>query len=440
MDLIQSKLILRYLPWLPSRIEQFRNTQLMRQVKVYKLAIKGFNEDRIQIRASALTYYTVLSIVPMVAMLFVIARGFGFEAWLEIKLQASLEGQEQVFTYITDFAKRYLSNINGGYITGIGIAVLLWSVAKLLGNIETSFNHIWQIKQARAISRRISDYFSLVVIAPVLIFLSSSVTIFLTDQVKAAESSIPLIAYLGVFLGSIFSLLPYVLIWLVFTLLYIIMPNTKVKFSSALVGGIIAGTAFQLMQWGYIHLQSELTSYNAIYGTFAALPLFLIWLQISWLIVLFGAEVSFAKQNLDHYEAESVSFNISVHLKRSVSILLLKQIEMNFVNGIPPLTASLLAKNLDLPVRLVRDILYELVGTKLLSETITGTVRENAYQPARDLSRLTVVEIIEILDKIGNDKFDQTNENGLKKITQYLDKFVSENKASTVNTTLMELK
>ncbi len=439
MSSIIRKLIPKDLLHAPLKSFSPRMMFLVRQIRIFTLAFKGFTEDRVQLRASALTYYTILSIVPIIALAFGIANGFGFGTFLEEQIMERFTGQEKVMEWILTFVDKYLSRIRGGLIAGIGIVVLLWTVMKLLGNIESSFNDIWQIKKSRVMSRKVSDYISLVVITPVLLFVSSSVTLFLSNQIKSSAEMFPLLSYIGPILSFLVSLIPYVLIWLVFTLLYIIMPNTKVNFKSAFIGGVIAGTMFQLLQWGYIYFQSSITSYGAVYGSFAALPLFLIWMQFSWLIVLFGAEVAFANQNVEHYEAESESFNISNHFKRTVTMLLLKEIIMNFKNGELPLTAEQLAKKIDFPIRLIREILYELQETGIISETVTKSVKEGAYQPAQDIDNLTIGYVIEVLDKRGNDDLHIEDSKELERMKKIIDGFMEEIKTSKNNKLIYEL-
>jgi len=416
-----------------------RKMFLVRQLRIFTLAFKGFTEDKVQLRASALTYYSMLSIVPIVAMTFGIANGFGFGTYLEEQIMENFSGQKEVMEYILTFVERYLQNIKGGLIAGVGIVVLLWSVMKLLGNIESSFNDIWQIKKSRVISRKLSDYISLVVITPVMLFVSSSVTLFLSKQIQSSSEIFPLLSYIGPVLSFFVSLIPYVLIWLIFTLLYIIMPNTKVNFKSAFIGGVIAGTMFQFLQWAYILFQSSLTSYGAVYGSFAALPLFLLWLQLSWLIVLFGAEVAFANQNVEHYEIESESINISIHLKRTVTMLLLKEIILTFRNGEPPMTSEQLAKKMDFPVRLIRDIIYELQETGIISETVTKSVKQSAYQPAQDIENLSVGYVMEVLDKRGTDDLNMEDTKEFEKMMKVIDGFSAEIKASKNNKLVHEL-
>lgn len=415
-----------------------RRRFLVKQIRIFSLVIKGFSEDKVQIRASALTYYTMLSIVPIAAMAFAIAKGFGFEARLQDALIDSLEGQEQVAEWIMNFATRYLSNIKGGVIAFIGILILFWSVMRLLSNIELAFNDIWQIKKSRAISRKFSDYISLVVIAPVLIVVSIGINIFLSEQQNMTEETFPLIGYIGPILSVLLKTLPIVFVCSVFMLIYIVMPNTRVKVSSAFIAGVIAGGLFQLLNSFYITAQSSLTSYGAIYGSFAALPLFLIWLQLSWLIVLLGAEIAFANQNVMHYEEETDTYMISQHMKHIVSLLVTKQIVLNFKNGDDPMTAEDLARKLDLPIRLVRDIIYELSEVGLISETVTENVKENAYQPASDINNITVAHVFKLLDRRGTDQVNTENEDELARMVKLVDSFSQEMENSKNNKLLVD--
>lgn len=416
-----------------------RKKLIVKQIRIFSLAMRGFTEDRVQVRASALTYYTMLSIVPIAAMVFGVAKGFGIDDRLEEYVNTTFSSQKEISSYILVFADKYLSNIKGGIIAGIGVIVLLWTVMRLLGNIELSFNDIWQIKKSRGMSRKLSDYISLIVIAPILLVASSGVTVFIGKEIHDSQSAFPIAEYLGPVLGILTTIIPLFLVWLVFTLLYIIMPNTKVKFGSAFAGGIIGGSVFQIFQWLYVTFQKQLFNYGEVYGSFAALPLFLIWLQLSWLIVLFGAEVAFANQYVEHYESESESFNISHHMKRIVSLMIVKLIALNFKEGIPPMTSEEIADKLDLPVRLVRDINYELLEVGIVSETITRNVKENAYQPAIDINKLSVSYVLGLLDKRGNDKIEIQDKTELDKMTRLVDSFSQEIDKSANNRLLVSV-
>lgn len=376
---------------------------LIRQLRVVLMAWKGFRDNRISLRASALTFYTMLSVVPVAAMVFGISKGFGFEQKLERILREQISKREEfqaVVEYIINFAQNMLDRIKGGFIAGIGLVVLFWAVMQVLGNIENSFNAIWQIKRPRPFIRKFSDYLSMMLIAPVLFVLSSTITVYISE---IAQSSATYMQYVGPLLNFLVKLLPYILIFLLFTLLYVIMPNTKVFFKYGLYAGIIAGTIFQITQWIYIHFQVGVSRYGAIYGSFLALPLFLVWLQLSWLIVLLGAEISFAYQNIEKYEIEAESLKISSYKKRLLTFLVIHQIIRGFMEGILPLTATQISHNLAIPIRLVREILFDLHESGLIAETSTEYPRERAFLPAIDINRITVSYIIEKLDMQGQD-------------------------------------
>lgn len=404
--------------------------------KIFFIAVKGFRKDKIQIRASALSFYTLLSIVPLLAMLFAVAQGFGMKSRLSTILTEKLYGQQELLNVLLGFVDKYLGHINSGYIAGIGVLILFWSVMKVMGNIESSFNNIWQVKKSRIISRQFTDYISILIIAPVFLIIASS---FNVSQLQSISSSIPFLHYLDSVLKVLVTLLSYTLIWIVFTIIYIIIPNTKVKFVPALIGGIIAGTMFQLLQWGYVNFQSKLTSYGAIYGTFAALPLLMMWLEFSWLIVLLGAEISYAYQNAAHYEQEAEDIQVSPKQRRVLELLVAQKIITNFAEGNDPLNSTDIADQLGIPARVVRDILYDLLGARIINETLTHEVREVGYQPATDPAKLTVSYIVEALDKKGQEVTFDKEPKEFSKLNKIVDSFYDDLLKSPNNKTLRDI-
>ena len=401
---------------------------LLRYLRVILVAFRRFGEDRVQLRASGLTFYTLLSVVPILAMIFGIAKGFGIDKDLEQKLIENFKGQEEVLNWLISFAQSMLENTKGGLIAGVGFAMLFWAVMKVLGNIESSFNDIWQIKKQRSYVRKFTDYLSLMLVAPMLVFLAGSGNVFVATQLTNISSSIDFIN-LSSFTVFIMKFFPYILVWILFTTLYIIMPNTRVKFMSAFIAGILAGTAFQIVQWVYIDLQVGMSRYNAIYGSFAALPLLLAWIQTSWLIVLLGAEVSFANQNIELYELENESLQISSYACRAYSILLLERIVRRFVDSEKPQTAQDMAKDMRLPIRLVRMVITDLLAGELVSEVYTGREKMRAYAPSMDVRKYTIRHVIELLDKSGNNHILDRSSDGLSKILQ-----IQENILQTIET------
>jgi membrane protein len=375
---------------------------VIRLIRVIALAVRDFDENKCMFRASALTFYSLLSIVPIIALMFGIAKGFGLQKQVEEQLLAKMEGQTEVVTKIIDFANSLLASTSGGVIAGIGVAFLFWTIIRVLSNIEKSFNDIWGVVKPRSFGRKFGDYLSMILVCPILLVISGSATIFVSSHVKLAIEKIPLLQNLGQAFWLPMKLLPYVTIWIVFTFIFVFMPNTKVRFKSALIGGITAGTIFQIVQWVYINFQIGVAKYGAIYGSFAALPLFLIWLQMSWLIVLFGAEVSFAHQNVETYEFEPDCLSVSKSFKKLLSLLIAHRLVKKFCNGEKPADASVLSHELEIPVRLVRQILYELSTSGVLSEVRNSKDKEFAYQPAVDVEKITVKFVIDQLERQGS--------------------------------------
>ncbi|MBL4559543.1 MAG: YihY/virulence factor BrkB family protein [Labilibaculum sp.] len=396
---------------------------LIRQLRIYLLAIKGFYEDKCQLRASALTFYSILSVVPMLAMAFGIAKGFDLDDKLENQLVENLSGQQEVLNFLIDFANKMLENTKGSLIAGLGFVILFWSVIKMLSNIEESFNDVWQIKKARTWGRKFSDYTAIMIFAPILLIGSSAGTVVLKTMIKDFTAGNTLLEAVGPYLTFLINLAPFFLVWVLFTMLYTFMPNTHVKFKSGLIAGIIAGTIYQLFQVLYIEFQGMVTTYNAVYGSFAALPLFLIWLQLSWLVVLFGAEISFAEQNVENYEYEAETTQISYDYKRLLTLYILHLIVHNFRQSQAPLHSQDISHRLEMPIRLVRDILFNMTTAGLISELLTDTDKQMAYQPAFDINEMTLNNVIDALERTGSDKIPVLENESYSEIKSLLQEY-----------------
>ena len=367
-------------------------------LRVVLLALRRFNEDKVQVKASALTYYTLMSIVPVFAMIFGIAKGFGFDKYLEQQIITNFKGQEEAMNQVISFSHSLLARTGGGLIAGIGIVLLFWSVIKVLNNIENAFNDIWQVEKPRTWTRKFTDYLSIMLIAPILLIASSGVHVFLATQISSIAEEIEIIGYVSPLIISALQLIPYLLIWVLFSFIFIAMPNTKVSYASGIIAGIISGSGFVIVQWAYIFLQIGVSKYNAIYGSFAALPLFLIWMQTSWLIVLFGAEISFAYQNVEMYEFEKETDYISHYNRKVLSILILTTIIKRFKEGEEPLTNLELSKMLHIPQRLMRNLLTLMLDSGLINEVLLKDSKNIAYQPARHIEHLSLAFVEEKLD------------------------------------------
>ncbi|MBU3911539.1 MAG: YihY/virulence factor BrkB family protein [Candidatus Omnitrophica bacterium] len=375
---------------------------LIKHFRIALLVIRGFNEDKCQLRASALTFYSLLSIVPVAAMAFGIAKGFGLEKLLEHQLIDKFPGQTEVMGQIINFSKSLLENTKGGMIAGIGVAILFWAVINVLSNIEKSFNDIWGVKKARNFGRKFSDYLSMMLICPILFIMASSVTVAIAGHAKIIVDKIEILGVIAPTIYLSLKFLPYCVIWALFSFIYVFMPNTKVNIRSGVIAGVIAGTAYQLVQWAYITFQIGASRYNAIYGSFAALPLFLVWLQVSWIVVLFGAEISFAHQNVDTYEFEPDSLLISQSFKKLLTLNIMHLLVKNFSRGERLWSGVEISAELEIPIRLARDILFNLAEAGLVTE-VKDNDKVVTYQPGRDINLLTVKYVIDALEHRGND-------------------------------------
>ena len=411
----------------------------IKQLRILILAIRGFAKDKCTLSASALTFYSILSIVPVVAMAFGIAKGFGFQKLLEKELLEKFQGQEEVMNRVVTFAQSLLENTKGHMIASIGVLFLLWTVIKLLSQIEHSFNDIWEVKFPRTYGRKFSDYLSIMLISPILFILSSSVTVFITTQITVITQKVELIGMFSPVIFFMLKFIPYGLIWILFIFIYILMPNAKVNFSSGLIAGVIAGTIYQIAQWAYITFQVGMARYNAIYGSFAALPLFLIWIQLSWLIVLFGAEISYAYQYVDTYDFEPDRRSISPAFNKLLSLHISRLIISTFLKADPPLSAINISKTLQIPIRMVQQILDELVEAGILSDTETKENKKMSYQPARDINAITINSVIDALEQKGVDNIPIAQTAELKHLSEALKTLNDEIDKSPANRLLKDI-
>jgi len=413
---------------------------LLRALRILILSGREFNSDQCSLRASALTYYSLLSIVPVFAMAFGLAKGFGMDKVLKEQLIQSAEGQQEIFSQIIGFSENLLQNTRGGLIAGIGILFLFWTVIKVLGNIEQSFNHIWGIKKERTLGRKFTDYLSLMMIAPIIFLVGSSATVFIISQITAITEKISILGPLAPLILTSLKLLPFVVFWGLLTYLYIFLPNGKIQFKSALLGGVVGGTIYQIVQWAYIHFQIGASNAGAIYGSFAALPLFLIWLQTSWVILLYGAELAFAHQNDDTFEFESDCLSASQKTKKLLSLQIAELCVSRFTQGEPPLSAEAIADCLEIPIRLTHELLFRLVQANLLAAMEGASERERRYQPSRDVGEMTVQFVLQQLDMSGTNDIPVLKSPALENLSAALAAFESAVEKLPENRLLKDLR
>ena len=432
------KFVSRDIWHLASEKPSVKDSFITRQLKIIIIAIRSFIDDKITVRASALTYYTLMSLIPIVALIFAMAKGFNYETELRTFLFDNFSEQQDIVHWVLNFVDSTLKNTKNGLIAGIGTVMLLWACLKLMIHIEESLNHVWNVKNPRSWKNRITNYLAVFIIAPVFLMISIGVSLVMNTQMSSVSSSFSFLDSISPVINFLYKCTSFVSVWILFALLYKFMPNTRVKFSHAMLAGIIAGSLFQLTQNLYVYSQVSITKFSAIYGTFAAIPLFLMWTQLSWLIVLLGAELAFAYQNIDNYESEKAAEHTSFFQRKIVALLITRAIALNFKTENKPLKISDISEKLSLPTRIVRTLVSILTDAGILSEVLTDTEKEYGYQPAFDINSMTVASVFSHLEKFNNSDFAVDNSD-FKCIAQFIDTIWSDFENSPKNKLLIEL-
>jgi len=406
----------------------------IKSIRILILSNKNFYKNRNHLTSSSLTFYLVLSIVPVVALAFGIAKGFNIDKYMHDQIVIAFAEHKEVMDWVLSFSDRLLNSTKGGAIAGVGIVLLFWSIAILMMNIEQSFNQIFSIKKGRSWKRKFTDYFSILLIMPILLIIAGSATVFITTQLKQLFLTIKLLTYFSPIIIFGIKLIPFIIVWFMFTFIYLLIPNTKINFKHAFIAGIFAGTAFQLVQWFYFTFQIGVSKYNAIYGSFAALPLFLIWVNISWRIVLYGAEICYSMGIDGSGVYNATKIEINAFNRKTCSLLVMHQIIQAFINKEEPLGIIELHHKLRIPNNVLNDVINNLMETRLIFKTHKGR-----YVPAQEINEYTVQHVI---DKVENMDLKglklQANEN-VEKIARILEHFNKENADSHKNILLRDI-
>ena len=386
-------------------------------VKVAVIAVRTFLDDKVMTKAAALTYSTLFAIVPILALLFAVGRGFGFENIMTGLIQKGFAEDNETLTSVMQFIDGYMQYVSSGAFIGIGLLFLLFSVYSLADGIETNLNAIWHIKQNRGMGRKITDYFSLVLLIPIGIICLSGLLGKVSEQMEAMESFV----LLGGFVQFLVKALSYIIAGLLFTGFYIFMPNTKVKFKYAIIPGFITGCLFQLLQNLYFSGQLALSSYNQIYGGFAALPLFLFWLNISWEIILFGCQLVYVDQNNDNFNYFKEPDKISRRHQDFYCLMVMACICKKFNKHEPALNRKEIGNELKIPLRYVIASIDILLDAGLLQVVIKADDREPAYVPTTDTHKLTVVKVLSAINRTGYCDLDHALDSDVRKALLKID-------------------
>lgn len=372
----------------------------LKLLAILVVSVDRFLKDSGMVSAAALTFYSVLSFIPFIALALGIAKGFGLSSVLEEQLHNQSFANPEVMDFVITFANHALENTKGGLITGLGIVFLLWAVIKVLGNTELTMNRIWGVNKGRSLTRKFTDYLSIMFIAPILVILISSINVFMTSNLQKMAMEDGFLSYAGSLIIVLLRMLPFFLVWLLFIFLYRFMPTTPVKFKYAIVAGVVAGSIYQIVQWFYIRFQIGVSSYNAIYGSLAALPLLLVWLQLSWSIVLWGTELCYVLRNQHFLYKNPVERENKWVENIELSVKVLRYISEEYMrnNGGPGL--GMISKKLKTGTGRLRIVLQDLVDKHILAEVEDDD--DTFYLPMIDLHSLSLADVIIRLSYVHN--------------------------------------
>lgn len=406
---------------------------LARPVKLLLYMLQGLSTHATMVRSAALTYYTLVSIVPVVALVFAFVKGFGLADGLVQNLYSVFPQIPEVVDYLVEFSQKALARTQGGLVALFSLVALFWSVWSVFSSIEDAFNNIWEVKSTRSWSRKISDYITIIVFAPILWVGASAASVYLQNLLGWSDS---------LWLQALSKLISMAIAWFMFSLMYVVLPNTKVNLSAATKSGVIAGTVFMLFQWGYVFIQTWMTSYNAIYGSFAALPLFLLWMLVSWSILLLGGELSFTFQNEKRFDEERESLLVSYDCRRKLMVGVMVIVARTFRDGKGAMAVDDIRTELGLPKRILSSVISSLVEAGMLHEIhIGGKEFELSYAPARDITTLTVYDVLSAVDAHGEgrDSIDVSEPQELHRAAQVVDKLKSVTSESAFNCKILDL-
>ncbi|MDE6716784.1 MAG: YihY/virulence factor BrkB family protein [Muribaculaceae bacterium] len=373
-----------------------RKTFKVRFIKTLNLSVNSFLDRGLQIRSMALTYYTVLSLVPALALLVAIARGFGLSDTMQGELYSMFPSQAKAITTALKFVDSYLTEATSGVFVGVGIVMLLWTIISLLSYIEDAFNSIWDVKEGRTIYQKLTDYIAICLIIPILMLCSSGVSIFMSTTIQE-QLNLP---FLTVGVNIILEAAPLVLAWLAFTFSYYFIPTTKVDFKYAMFAGAFSAISFQILQLLFVNGQIYVSKYNAIYGSFAFLPLMLVWLQFSWMILLAGCVLTYSLQNVFTFNFLGDVNQVSYRSWHSMGLITMCVIVKRFINGQPPLSNQEIASKYNLPVRVVNRVAQKLLAAKLIYE-VKLDENNTGLSPTLEVSELTLGRFYQAFDSSG---------------------------------------
>jgi membrane protein len=365
---------------------------LIRVLRVFYVVIRDLLEGQLTLRAMSLVYTTLLAMVPLLAVSFSVLKGFGVHNQIEPLLLNFLRPLGERGVEVTSRIIGFVDSVKAGILGSIGFALLIYTVISLIQKIERACNDTWHVNRSRPLSQKFSDYLSVILIGPVLVFSALGITASVMST--AVVQKMVAIKVFGSLMELATKLVPYLLVIAAFTFVYIFVPNTRVRFRSALTGGLVAGVLWETSGWAFASFVVKSAKYTAIYSGFAILIMFMIWLYLSWLIVLVGASVAYYHQHPESVTSYRRELRLSNRMQEKLALLVMFLVGNNYYDNLPALTLEEFAQSLNVPMEALEPIMEALEGYGLLSQTAN---EPPTYLPARPLD---TAELKDVLDAV----------------------------------------
>ncbi len=390
------------------------------ELKLIFLITKNYNDSQSQIWASSLTYFSILAIFPIIALMLGITKGFGIDLFFEQKLLEIIPQNEKMMLEILKIAENLLSSTKGSVLTGVGIIILLWSSMRVLMMLEDAFNTIWRIKKRRLLARRIIDYVAIIFLSPILFIVLIASNSLVINKINESFTYSVMLNHLFI------NIIAFIVISLIFTTVFIVIPNTNVNYKPAFIAGITTTIIFTILKLVFSILQNSISNYNAIYGSLAFIPIFLIRMQYVWVTILIGAQITYSAQNAEEFMYSKFS-EMPIKIRKSIGVSILKLLIDQFQNLEKPYTYSDISKKLDIPAPIIKDTLNDLEEMSLINEVINDKTHETTYQIAINPNKLSIEYFINRLENKGFDNDTEELESIIRSISNRISNEIDEN-------------
>ncbi len=372
-------------------------------LQILHLSIHGIKEDKIKFYSAALTYYSLLSIVPVFALIFAVAKGFNLEKILEKILLTQLQGQEAIVEKLLELARSLLERTKGSVIAGVGVLFLIWSVIRVFSEIDNAINDIWKSNLRRSLGRKFTDYFSLIIVAPIFYIISNSISIFISHKFVKLAVFIALPHGIVSLILLSFKFIPIILLFILFSFVYVYIPTASVKLKYAFLAGFITSISYVIFQRIAINLFLNISRYSAIYGSLSMLPILIIWIYFSWVLILFGAKIAYVSQNFDKVLYDFKKIELNLKSKKHISMYIWAIISRHYIAQKRAMSFNELYKISNISLNTLQVCLNLLIKAKLIGKVENG-LKEDAFVPLYDPHLLTVGEFLNIIEYEGKEE------------------------------------